>query len=658
MTSVIEHRAHGPAEGRLFLDERPSRIGPRSRVLLGRFVASLLVVEAIGALLVFAVESDAWRAFGTSLIFPGAGFLYNASPILFVVTALLLVLALVLWWGASAHLAIPLVWLASAVVPGVLAEGPRLWVDRGVDWGWSIGVAYGLAGLSAAVGIWRVERRFRAKRRMIPELNEYLRTVELPEPISGPRSPNAMDSELLRWCYSFAFQADDDLIGLDWGEQFHSGTQVRYQLNGLVWSMSLYAANFLPNAPGVIRDAIERVAHKHTDLRVWKYWRPLNLLGNLDPNPDPIRRDNIMFSAFLCDALNTLEAATGSRRFDEPGSLTFVWKDGRTFPYDHHSIVAAVRSNYDRSKLGFFPCEPGWSFTVCNIMGAQSMRNHDALHGTNDWGAVRDSWVRSLDEEYSTPDGSYAHIRSNLVGLSWDTGEVPGGHYHTHGTHRFADILPAHAWRAKALDLRAALPKMQGLAAMVRANDGRLEMELPAELERHRTSSSSVLSWIKVIGGARMAGEAALVEAAIEASERQCATGRRWPERPVDVGGAGLGAYMQMRWSQPLDLAALNLRGYVAPSGPVLDGYDPHSVLVTMARSSDAMSLDLVLEPLDGPVESTQLSFTGLRAGGQYELRDVDGRLVDRLRADADGRGSVALNTLDSRSHLLLAVTS
>ena len=154
----------------------------------------------------------------------------------------------------------------------------------------------------------------------------------------------------------------------------------------------------------------------------WLVERGDALLGNFDPNPDPIRRDNIMFSAFFGDVLNIYEAATGSTRFDQPGSLPFVWKDGRTFAYDHHSIIAAVEDNYQRSSLGFFPCEPGWSFTVCNVMGAQSLFGHDRLHGTHTWDGVKPTWVRTLENEYLTPDGSYAHIKSNLVGLAWDTG--------------------------------------------------------------------------------------------------------------------------------------------------------------------------------------------------------------------------------------------
>ena len=529
--------------------------------------------------------ATALGAAGLSLAFPGGGFLYDAAPILFVVTVALCALAIVLWWGMSAHFAIPLVWLAGVAGAVLLADGPRLWTAEGTHWDWAIPVVYALVVASAAFAVWRVERRYRAKRALIPEINEYLAAAELPAPIREFRPPDAMDAELLRWCLSFAGQPDDGLDGLDWGEQYHGGTQVRYQLNGLVWAMSAFAANFVPNAQGQAERALRSIVHKHTDLRVWQYWRTLNLVGNFDPDPDPIRRDNIMFSAFFADALNTYEAATGSTSFDEPGSLTFVWKDGRSFPYDHHSIVAAVRANFQRSKLGFFPCEPGWSFTVCNIMGAQALKGHDTTHGTDHWDQTRDGWQRTLDEEYHTPDGSYAHIRSNHVGLSWDTGEVPGGHYFAQGTHRFADILPEYARRAKALDLRGAAPKMAALAGMVK--DGRIDdLDLPAEPERNLVRTSTLLPWIKVIGGAQMAGRKELADAAMRTSADRCATGERWPQSPLDVGGAGLGSYMLLRWSAPLDLAALNIRGYVPPSGPIVtDGpWDDVMVLVAAQR--------------------------------------------------------------------------
>jgi hypothetical protein len=541
-----------------------------------------------------------------------------ASPVLFVATAVAIIVALVLWWGVSAHFAIPLVWVAAGAIAVLLVDGPRLIVDRGTYWQWSVPVVYAAALATVGSMVWRVERAYRHKLAKIPEINEYLRTARLPTRITSPRTLDETDAQLLQWCYDFAFQPHDGLDGLDWGEQFHGGTQLRYQLNSMAWAMSLYAANHLPNAQRQIARALTNTVLKHTDLRVWRYWRTLNLLGNFDSDPDPIRRDNIMFSAFLGDVINSFEAATGSTRFDEPGSLTFVWSDGRTFEYDHHSIYAAVKANFERSTLGFFPCEPGWSFTVCNVMGAQALHGHDVAHGSDGWAQVRDRWQHTLDNEYSTPDGSYAHIRSNHVGLSWDTGEVPGGHYFANGTHRFVDILPAHARRAKALDLRGASGKMAALSAMVA--DDRLDLDLPAEPERHRTRTSRLLPWIKIIGGARLVGDQKLLDAAIRSSAEKCSTGGRWPDRPLDVGAAGMGSYMLLRWSSPLDLAALNMRGYVQPVGPMLDDTSWDDVLVTEARSPDGESLRLSLRPRDGAVHGVRLRFAAMVPGCPYRL--------------------------------------
>ena len=606
----------------LLLPENPPRFGPISRRLLGRLVLGLLLVQAIGAVLLFVVGTDTSRAAGASLVFPGAGFLYVAWPPLFIVTWALLVVALVLWWGASAHLAIPAVWFASVLGAGALAGGST--------WSWAVPLAYALAAVAAVAACYRVERAYRAKRALIPELNAYLATAELPPRQQIVRTPDSMDIELLRWCYAVANQPDDDLVGLDWGEQFHSGTQLRYQLNALCWALSVYAANFVPNAQRQVEAALARMVLKHTDLRAWRYWRTLNLLGNFSADPDPIRRDNIMLSAFFADVLNIYEAATGSDRFDQPGSLTFVWKDGRTFEYDHHSIVDAVEQNYRRSRLGFFPCEPGWSFTVCNVMGAQSLFGHDRLHGTDAWARVGPRWVETLDREYSTPDGSYAHIKSNLVGLAWDTGEVPGGHYLAAGSNRFADILPDHARRATALEHRRAADKLRGLASMV--TDGRLDLELPPGLERSRARTSALGAWNGVIGGARMVGEHALADAALDASARQCGTGKRWPDRPLDSGMQGLGGHMILRWSAPLGTADLNVRGYVPPVGPILDDAPWDDLLVTEARSNDGRSLSLRIEPYHAEeVANATLRFRQLEPGATYQLGDAV------LVADADG---------------------
>ena len=140
-----------------------------------------------------------------------------------------------------------------------------------------------------------------------------------------------------------------------------------------------------------------------------------------------------------------------------------MWKDGRTYEYDHHSIVDAVRRNFEANALGFFPCEPGWVFTACNTMGAQALKGHDTLHGTAHWPAIEPRWRDAVEVEMMTPDGNLPHIRSKLVGLSFDTGEVPGGEYFLTGTNGFADVAPDLATRAGLLGLRGVDERMSAL---------------------------------------------------------------------------------------------------------------------------------------------------------------------------------------------------
>ncbi len=144
--------------------------------------------------------------------------------------------------------------------------------------------------------IWKFERRFRRKRAKVAELNQYLSTVHLSRARPPPREPNAMDAELLRFCYDLAHQPGDGLKGLDWGEQFHGGTQLRYQLNAYCWALSLYAANYVPNAPDQAEAALAELVTKHTDLRVWKYWHTLNLARQLrhQPGPDRARQHHVL----------------------------------------------------------------------------------------------------------------------------------------------------------------------------------------------------------------------------------------------------------------------------------------------------------------------------------------------------------------------------
>jgi len=636
---TIDERPVDAAPAVPLLPEHPHRMGPVTRWLVLRTVFLLVLVEVIGTALLFASAATSARALGLGMVFPGAGFLFVGAPVLFVVTLALAAVSFVLWWGISALWGLPALWAVTAF--GAMALAGR------TQWHWAIAVAYALAFASFGSAAWSFEHRFRTKRSKIADLNAYLGTARVPEPSRAWQPADDTDEELLRWCYELALQPIDQFDGFEWGDQFHGGTCVRYQLNYLGWALAEYAVNYLPNAPTEIELVLRNLMLKQTDLRVWAYWRTLNLIGNFDTNPDPLVKDNIMFSGFTGDQLNMYEAATGSTYFDQPGSLTFVWKDGRTFEYDHHSWMEAVRRNFDAGRSVFFPCEPGWAFAACNTIGAQALLGYEVLHGTTLWSDLEPRWRATLDDEYALPDGNFANIRCTRTGLSWDTGETPGGEYLVTGSNGFADVAPDLSLRGRAIATRGLAGKIGALHGLI--DDGRLQLELPLEWERNRARQTALNGWTKLIAGARMAGDTTIVGAARAAAGAQCRSGERWPERPLGGGVQTMATHMIVRWAAPLDTAQLNLRGYVPPVGPLLGSVPWPQAMVTTARSVDGVSLDIEIRAIQADAsDRLTLSFGQLRPNTDYRVGDV------RLRSDGQGYGAVELS-IAACSHLHVA---
>jgi hypothetical protein len=190
--------------------------------------------------------------------------------------------------------------------------------------------------------------------------------------------------------------------------------------------------------------------------------------------------------------------------------------------------------------------------------------------------------------------------------------------------------------------------KIRGLAKAV--VNGKLDMKLPLTLERNRTKRSALAAWNGIIGGARMFGEDALADAALQAAVDQCATGQQWPERPLDAGIQAFGGHMMVRWSSPMNSGDLNMRGYVAPLGPVLTNTDWHAVMITEARSTDGISLSLRLEPFADSVSQLQLEFSQLRPNTMYSV----GNALQTFTSNDSGNGSFTLAHLDSSLHLII----
>ncbi len=225
---------------------------------------------------------------------------------------------------------------------------------------------------------------------------------------------------------------------------------------------------------------------------------------------------------------------------------------------------------------------------------------------------------------------------------------MPGGEYLSTGTNQFFDVAPDLARRARALATRGLPAKLAGLSAMV-TDDGDLPLELPAEPERNRARRTALVAWTKLVAGARMVGDERLADAAQRASDRQCATGARWPELPTTAGVQNTATHLIVRWSTPTTTGDLNVSGHVPPVGPLLTSSGWPQVLVTKARSLDGRSLELALRPIAAaPGDTVNVSFGELQPGVSY--RCESGTVV----AAADGTASIDLRVVAGANHLRL----
>jgi hypothetical protein len=102
-TTVPEAAAAGTVAPLPLLDENPKRMGPVTRRLIKRTAAIVALLELTALVLVFGIGGERATAAGLALAFPGGGLLYDAAPVLFLLTVAATALGIVLWWAISAR---------------------------------------------------------------------------------------------------------------------------------------------------------------------------------------------------------------------------------------------------------------------------------------------------------------------------------------------------------------------------------------------------------------------------------------------------------------------------------------------------------------------------------------------------------------------------
>jgi hypothetical protein len=608
----------------LTIPEPVRRLGPVTQARQRRMVAILAGVELASLWRAAAAGDEPGRAFAVGMMAPGAGFVYTCDPALLALAVAAFVVSLLLWWGTANILLPPAVWIGAAAMAG------RRAARRG---GWRPAAALMpavLAGAGVYVGR-RQRRQFEAQVDRGRQLNAWLGDVGAPlrgedRPALGALGHELDDFELAltRTLVDIGLQEPADWSHYNITEQFQSGS-LRYQINFVQWALAMQQFARTPAFRGYLSDAQQALFAKYQDKKVWSYWFWENLWGNLELNPDPIRRQNIMMTGFCALGVGFYETATGDMRYSRPGAFRFRWSERRVFEYDFDGMCRVMVEDMTRSPWGAMVCEPNWLFPYCNTIGNSALIIHDRLHGTHYYERTRPGFERAIDEEFVSPDGSLNWYRSTRTGLG-----LAGQVFAT----ELRPLVPDVADRGWALARAAFLDDGETVSTPLR--------DVTALVDSGNYTYGPIQAYAFMLGAAREAGEERLARAALdELLER---TTPRVSRDGVDFGGASLSSVATLgravfgRKAGWLDIVTRG-RPPVWETGPLLEAVPYPEVLVARA-ASDGARLDLVVVPGTEPGRR-ELSLTQLIPGTEY---DVTGAVQPSVLADHNGTATISVD--------------
>lgn len=172
----------------------------------------------------------------------------------------------------------------------------------------------------------------------------------------------------------------------------------RYQLATMAYAAALTHYHRLPALRAAFRALSHQLVHKMLRRDVWGYWFLTSQSGKmLDPSletlrtpwPDPVCRENIMYSGHLLLMVSLHGMLFDEDVYEQPGSLTFNWDPmffgmgSETFPYDRRKLQEAILAEMERCGWMGVCCEPNAVFVICNQFPIIAMRYNDVRDGTN-----------------------------------------------------------------------------------------------------------------------------------------------------------------------------------------------------------------------------------------------------------------------------------
>ncbi len=343
---------------------------------------------------------------------PGAGFLppLDVGAMLWTVASMaIFAVGLLLWFGTGNVLAPPLAW-GGSIVAAILIRSDT---SAPIEAAWLlVPVVCALFALASAF-----KPRLRSP---TPAALEQAAGARC-EPAPKPRPEEELDprtTSLLRLLLDRALQPVETFEGFERRDQFQTAA-LRYQVNFLSYAISMAQRRFLPAYVGVMREAQHRLLLKQQDLRLWRYWALESLWGHLRWSPDPVPRDNIMYTGFVLTQIALAEAALG-RSIAAEGHMHLRLRHpgGEVFAYGRDDLARVLAEQYERAPWGLLACEPHWIYPLCNMITAAGLRAVDAQAGSNRWERISSRFLAGLDRDFVTADGRIVPFRSSLTGLA------------------------------------------------------------------------------------------------------------------------------------------------------------------------------------------------------------------------------------------------
>ncbi|RSL67349.1 hypothetical protein CEP53_003024 [Fusarium sp. AF-6] len=564
------------------------------------------------------LSNTAYRAAALGFLFPGAGFTAVAtftSAAAFLLTVALIPVTIFVWFAMGGIFFPIALWVGSSIAAGYMATdtlfepSALLWAAlcyTGIFWLMSNARSLNAAGYSKAQ-----ERN----KYLVQAVQEQMENAT-PAPAPGSRELSLETLRHVQHMLERGLSPRDDFSFHDVIDQFQTGA-VRYQLYGVVDVLSLYQCHYTPGFHGYLSKASQNCIEKSLQKRIMSYWKWESIFGRFTLSDwDPIKKDNIMVTGYLSSAIGLYEQASGDRQYHQKNALEFVIDDGKHYKTNYEGLADALHENMDNNPYCLYPCEPNWTYSLCNLTGMAGLVISDRILGRDLGARLRNRFERSLEEEFTECDGRILPIRSEFTGLT-----LPG----LCGT--LTDCI-------NAMLLTAYLPHL------AHRNWAMIRKEFIKYDEKNQLVVRDLKGADKMDPGNYRAGEGPL-RAFIAATAAEFGDEKVRKEAleqldnvyfPVEatktgsLRNKGLSATSQVialmaRLVKQRDLANATLHGPSdeALSGPILEDAPFPEVLVAKAYSEDGKKLDLVLYNGKEP-GSFKLGFERLVPGKQYSL--------------------------------------